>query len=103
MAQRWNFWAQELALDAVVWWGYAKRQEFNLLMIASSFVLHVDAKQLDMAWNSKTVSVWDLGQVEEEAHEQGKLAVWEEEAQQQLARQEEASRVKGLEGDGLLS
>ena len=39
LALRWALWAQELALDALVWWGYAKRQDFSLLMIASSFVL----------------------------------------------------------------
>ena len=31
LALRWALWAQELALDALVWWGYAKRQEFRKL------------------------------------------------------------------------
>jgi hypothetical protein len=53
----------------------------------------------DLAWERSTVSVWDLGQVEEEAHQEGKMAVWEEEAQAQMARQDEAMRQKAIDTD----
>ena len=56
-------------------------------------------QQQDMAWEQGSVSVWDLGQVEEEAHQEGKLAVWEQEAQDQMARQESASRQTAIEKD----
>lgn len=56
----------------------------------------------DMAWNRATVSVWDLEQVEEEAHQDGNFAVWEKEAQDQMYRQEEAQRRTALENDGLV-
>ena len=60
----------------------------------------VSAKQAqDMAWNQASVSVWDLAQVEEEAHQDGKLAVWEEEAQAQMARQDSAMRKSSIERD----
>ena len=52
-----------------------------------------------MAWNQASVSVWDLEAVEEEAHQEGKLAVWEEEAQAQMARQDSAMRKSAIEGD----
>ena len=45
------------------------------------------------------MSVWDLEQVEEEAHAEGKLAVWEDEAQAQMARQDSAMRKKAIDTD----
>ena len=56
-------------------------------------------QQQDMMWDRGTVSVWDLEQVEEEAHQDGKMAVWEEEAQQQMARQDAAQREKSIQQD----
>jgi len=56
----------------------------------------------DLAWNAQTVSVWDLEQVENEAHQDGNFAMWEKEAQEQMARQESDSRLSGLEKDGLM-
>ena len=53
-------------------------------------------QQQDLAWERGSVSVWDLGQVEEEAHQEGKLAVWEQDAQDQMARQENAGRAAGI-------
>ena len=40
-----------------------------------------------------------LEQVEEEAHAEGKLAVWEDEAQAQMARQDSAMRKKAIDTD----
>jgi hypothetical protein len=60
----------------------------------------VTARQAqDMAWDQASVSVWDLEQVEEEAHAEGKLAVWEDEAQAQMARQDSAMRKKAIDTD----
>jgi hypothetical protein len=60
----------------------------------------ITAKQAqDLAWDRNTVSVWDLGQVEEEAHQDGNLAVWEDEAQKQMARQDQAMRQKSIDSD----
>jgi len=56
-------------------------------------------QQQDMMWERGTVSVWDLEAVEEEAHQDGNLAMWEEEAQQQFARQEERQRSEGIARD----
>jgi len=56
-------------------------------------------EQQDMAWERSFVSVWDLAQVEDEAHQEGKMAMWEEEAQQQMARQDEAMRKKAIDMD----
>jgi len=57
-------------------------------------------------WDRGTVSVWQLEEVENKAHEEGKLAVWEKEAQDQMSRDME-DRMKSLKGDdgngGLLS
>jgi len=60
----------------------------------------ISAKQAqDMMWEQQTVSVWDLEQVEEEAHQDGNFAVWEEEAQAQMARQDSAMRKSAIESD----
>ena len=56
-------------------------------------------QQQDMMWDRGTVSVWDLEQVEEEAHQDGKMAVWEEEAQAQMARQDNAQRQQQIQQD----
>lgn len=56
-------------------------------------------QQQDMAWDQGSVSVWDLGQVEEEAHQEGNLAVWEQEAQDQMARQDAAQRSAAIDKD----
>ena len=57
-------------------------------------------------WDRGTVSVWQLEGGENKAHEEGKLAVWEKEAQDQMSRDME-DRMKSLKGDdgngGLLS
>ncbi|KAL1519927.1 hypothetical protein AB1Y20_023415 [Prymnesium parvum] len=53
----------------------------------------------DMAWERQTVSVWALEQVEEEAHQDGNFAVWEKEAQEQMARQEAATRARSIQQD----
>jgi len=53
----------------------------------------------DMAWDRGTVSVFALEQVEEEAHQDGNYAVWETEAQNQMARQDEAQRRSAIEQD----
>ena len=37
-------------------------------------------EQQDLMWEKNSVSVWDLGQVEEQAREQGGYAMWEQEA-----------------------
>lgn len=57
-------------------------------------------ERLDYAHNVERVSIWDLAAMEEEAHEQGKMAVWEEDAQQQFARQEERARKASGEENG---
>ena len=60
----------------------------------------ISARQAqDMMWEKGSVSVWDLEAVEEEAHQDGNFAVWEEEAQKQLERQETASREQGIMQD----
>jgi hypothetical protein len=51
----------------------------------------------DLFWEKKTVSVWDLEQVEELAHQDGNFAVWEDEAQAQMARQDEAMRKESFD------
>jgi len=59
-------------------------------------------EQQDMMWNKQFVSVWDLEAVEEEAHQNNQLAVWEEEAQQQMQRDQDARAanvLKGFEGN----
>ena len=56
-------------------------------------------QQQDMMWDRGSVSVWDLEQVEEEAHQDGKMAVWEEEAQAQMARQDNAQRQQQIQQD----
>ena len=56
-------------------------------------------QQQDLMWERGTVSVWDLEQIEEEAHQDGNFAVWEEEAQQQMQRQETASREQSILSD----
>ena len=50
-------------------------------------------------WDRGTVSVWDLGAIEDEAHQDGNFAVWEEEAQQQMARQDAAMRKQAIDSD----
>ena len=56
-------------------------------------------QQQDMMWDRGTVSVWDLEQVEEEAHQDGNFAVWEQEAQDQMARQETSKRQSAIQQD----
>jgi len=56
-------------------------------------------QQQDLMWDRGTVSVWDLEAVEEEAHQDGKMAMWEEEAQKQFERQENAQRQQSIERD----
>ena len=56
-------------------------------------------QQQDMAWDRGSVSVWDLGQVEEEAHQEGKLAMWEQEAQDQFSRQDSDQRSRAIDSD----
>ena len=53
-------------------------------------------------WEKAFVSVWDLEQVEEEAHQDGRMAVWEQEAQDQMARQDQRDRQAGIGDGGLL-
>ena len=52
-------------------------------------------EQQDMAWEQNSVSVWDLGQVEEQSREEGGYAFWEQEAQDQFAADAE-QRQKGI-------
>ena len=59
-------------------------------------------QQQDMMWEKAFVSVWDLEQVEEEAHQDGRMAVWEQEAQDQMARQDQRDRQAGIGDGGLL-
>jgi hypothetical protein len=56
-------------------------------------------QQQDLMWDKGSVSVWDLEQIEEEAHEQGNWAVWESEAQEQMARQDSAMRKSSIDAD----
>lgn len=56
-------------------------------------------EQQDMMWERGTVSVWDLEQVENQAHEQGGYAVWEKEGQD-LMQKDMQQRMKGLQQDG---
>ena len=56
-------------------------------------------QQQDMMWDQGMVSVWDLGQIEEQAEQEGKMAVWEQEAQDQMARQDTASREDAIKKD----
>jgi hypothetical protein len=53
----------------------------------------------DLAWERGSVSVWDLEQIELEAHQDGNMAMWEDEAQAQMARQDSAMRKNALETD----
>jgi len=52
-------------------------------------------EQQDMMWEKNSISVWDLEQVEEQARQEGGVAYWEEEAQQQFAKDAE-QRQAGL-------
>ena len=45
------------------------------------------------------VSVWDLEQVEEEAADQGNMAMWEQDAQDQFQRQETEQRKASVAKD----
>ena len=56
-------------------------------------------QQQEMMWEKGSVSVWDLGQIEEEAHQDGNMAVWEQEAQEQMARQDSAMRKASIDTD----
>lgn len=58
--------------------------------------------QQDMAWERETVSVWDLGQVEEQSREDGGYAYWEKEAQD-IINQDTEQRKQGLQQDGLIT
>ena len=55
-------------------------------------------EQQDMMWNRGTVSVFELEKVEDQAHEEGKLAVWEKEAQDQIEK-DTAARAAAIESD----
>ena len=57
--------------------------------------------QQDMAWEKQTVSVWDLGAVEDQAREEGGYAMWEKEAQDIMADTDQ--RKAGLQKDGLIT
>uniref|UniRef100_A0A7S4B5Z4 Uncharacterized protein n=1 Tax=Chrysotila carterae TaxID=13221 RepID=A0A7S4B5Z4_CHRCT len=52
-------------------------------------------EQQDMMWQSGSVSVWDLEQIEEQAREQNGYAVWEPEGQE-LIQKDVEQRMKGL-------
>lgn len=56
-------------------------------------------QQQDLAWDQASVSVWQLEAIEEEAHQEGNFAVWEEEAQAQMARQDSAMRKSAIDTD----
>ena len=55
-------------------------------------------EQQDMMWDRGTVSVFELEKVEDQAHEEGKLAVWEKEAQDQIEK-DTAARAAAIESD----
>jgi len=55
-------------------------------------------QQQDMVWEKQSVSVWDLEQVEEQARTEGGVAVWEQEAQDQFAK-DAAAREAGVMRD----
>ena len=55
-------------------------------------------EQQDMMWDRGTVSVFELEKVEDQAHEEGKLAVWEKEAQDQIEK-DTAARAAAIETD----
>jgi len=85
--------------------GFVKRLQ-TIAEEAESIALELaDGKEItaqqaqDQAWEREFVSVWDLGQIEEQAHQDGNFAVWEEEAQAQMARQDQAMRKKAIDGD----
>merc|ERR1719291_809660 len=56
-------------------------------------------EQQDMMWNQGTVSVWDLEAVEEEAHQNNGYAVWEPEGQKIVQADNEA-RLRGIQQQG---
>jgi len=58
--------------------------------------------QQDMAWEKETVSVWDLGAVEEQSREEGGYAYWEKEAQD-IINSDTDQRKAGLQKDGLIT
>jgi hypothetical protein len=75
-------------------------EEAELIALELAGGKEITAKEAqDLAWTQKTVSVWDLEAIEEEAHQNNQMAVWEDEAQQQMARQEEASRRDAVQAD----
>lgn len=55
-------------------------------------------QQQDMVWEKQSVSVWDLEQVEDQARAEGGVAVWEQEAQDQFAK-DAAAREAGVMRD----
>jgi hypothetical protein len=76
----------------------AEEAETAALELADGKEISANQAQ-DLAWEKQTVSVWDLGQIEDEAHQDGNFAVWEEEAQQQMARQDSAMREQAIKND----
>jgi len=78
--------------------GIADEAEAVALELAGGNELSAKQAQ-DLAWEKQTVSVWALEQVEEEAHQDGNWAMWEKEAQEQMARNDGADRLAGLEKD----
>jgi len=52
--------------------------------------------QQDMMWEKNSVSVWDLEQVEEQARNEGGYAMWEQEAQDLFAEQDNNRRQAGV-------
>jgi len=50
------------------------------------------AEAQDMMWNERTVSVWDLGNMEDEAHQNNQVAVWEQEGINIIEKDQEARR-----------
>ena len=60
-------------------------------------------EQQQMMWDQGTVSVWDLEAVENQAEENGQVAVWSEEGQKSIAQEEEMRRRSAQQqmgGDG---
>ncbi len=55
-------------------------------------------EQQDMMWNTGSISVWDLEQVELQARENNAVAVWEEEGIRQVER-DNAARMKGFQSE----
>ena len=55
-------------------------------------------EQQDMMWNTGSISVWDLEQVELQARDNNAVAVWEEEGIRQVEK-DNAARMKGFQSE----